>query len=155
MSLDDDISLLASVELFDSLSSEQLRLLAFGAEKLSYGTGRVLYREGQHADCGFAVIEGVINLVRNIKGHDVVLRQATESMCLGEMAMITQTSRLTTAIAAEDSKVLRINRTLFRRMLEEYPETAADMHAKLTRRLTEFLDDIGSLDQRFEDTPDL
>ena len=45
---------------------------------------------------------------------------------LGELALIADTHRLTGADAEIDTDVLRLNRKLFRRILEEYPELAHD-----------------------------
>lgn len=149
MSLDRDIAALASVEILSDLSNDELRLLAFGAEQMDFRAGRTLYREGQLADCGFVVLEGVISLTRRIGPDDVELRTVGANHILGEMALITQTNRLTTATATQDTQTLRINRNLFRRMLEEYPDTAALLHAKLSLRLSQFLNDIGRMESRF------
>jgi len=149
MSLDRDISLLGSVELLAGLSGDELRLLAFGSEEMHYAKGRTIYREGHPADCGFVISSGAVDLSRRIHGEDTVLRSVGPGRILGEMALVTQTQRLTTAIAAEDTTLLRINRSLMRRMLEEYPQTAAALHARLSSRLKTFLDDIGRLETRF------
>ena len=44
---------------------------------------------------------------------------------LGELALLTETVRPVTATANEPSTVLRIPRTLFLKMLEGYPDAAA------------------------------
>ena len=46
MSLDDDIRILTSVNLFYGFTQEQLRLLAFGAENTRLPAGKELYQEG-------------------------------------------------------------------------------------------------------------
>lgn len=152
MSLDRDIASLGAVEILSELSSDQLRLLAFGAEQLDFRAGRPLYREGQIADCGFVILSGEVALSRRIGADDVELRTIGQNSILGEMALITQTNRLTTAMAVQDTQTLRINRNLFRRMLDEYPETAVSLHAKLSNRLAQFLNDIGRLEHRFTGT---
>ena len=48
---------------------------------------------------------------------------------------MTETTRGATATAREPSSVLRITRALFHRVLAEYPESAARLHAILTQRL--------------------
>jgi CRP-like cAMP-binding protein len=50
-----------------------------------------------------------------------------------------------------ETQVIRVNRSLFRRMLEEYPETAAALHQQLSVRLCNLLDQIGDLEERFSD----
>ena len=150
MSLEDDIRVIASVSLFDELCTEQLRLLAFGAERIKLAKGRELYREGQNAECGYVVVAGEIDLFRDtLRGRQVIKRVGPGTL-LGELALITETMRLTGAFAPEEATVIRINRSLFRRMLEEYPETAAALHEHLTDQLHDFLDEIGTLDGRFD-----
>lgn len=149
MSLEDDIRILSGVSLFEELSSEQLRLLAFGAERIKLAKGRELYREGQSAECGFIVVTGGIDLFRETPRGRHVVRNVVPPMILGELALITETTRLTGAVAAEDSEVMRINRSLFKRMLEEYPQTAFHLHERLTDQLHDLLQRIGELDGRF------
>ncbi|MNE83893.1 Cyclic nucleotide-binding domain protein [compost metagenome] len=61
---------------------------------------------------------------------------------IGEMALIAQTSRLTGAVAEAETEVIRISRAIFRRILEEYPEVAAALHAHVSRNLLELIGEI-------------
>lgn len=151
MSLEDDIRIISGVSLFEDLSAEQLRLLAFGAERVTVARGRELYREGQNAECGFIVVSGEIDLFRETPRGRLVIRQVGPGMILGELALITETKRLTGACAAVETQVIRVNRSLFRRMLEEYPETAVALHQQLSVRLCNLLDQIGDLEDRFRE----
>ena len=149
MTLDDDIRIIASAQIFDALKPEQLRLLAFGAERLRFNAGRTIYREGDRADCGFVIASGQIDLYKTIDGEDQTVKTVSPGNILGEMALLTETKRLTGAIAETDSEVIRINRALFARMLSEYPETAAAIHAELSEQLKSFIDEIVQLNRRF------
>lgn len=60
------------------------------------------------------------------------------------MALIAQTTRLTGAVADVETEVIRISRSIFRRILEEYPEVAAALHAHISRNLVEL---IGQIEQ--------
>lgn len=155
MSLDDDIRIIASAQIFDALHTEQLRLLAFGSERLSFNEGRTIFREDDRADCGFIIADGEIDLVRSIGGELKTVKTVGTGHIIGEMAMLTESKRLTGAIAKTDCEVIRINRSLFHRMLTEYPETAADIHHDISARLKEFLDKIGTLERRFTHGRDL
>ncbi|MFZ2101855.1 MAG: cyclic nucleotide-binding protein, partial [Oricola sp.] len=48
-------------------------------------------------------------------------------------------------------QVVRINRSLFRRMLEEYPESAAVLHDRLSEQLHRLIGEIGALEDRFSE----
>lgn len=142
MALDDDIRILGSVGLFESFTPEQLRLLAFGAERLVLRAGRELFREGQSADCGYIVVSGNITLFHDSEEGRVTIRSVGPGAMIGEMALIAQTSRLTGALAEEETEVVRISRAIFRRILEEYPEAAAVLHSHISRDLLQLIGEI-------------
>ncbi len=149
MALDDDIRILSGVSLFEELTAEQLRLLAFGAENVSLASGRELYREGAPADCAYVIASGRI-LIHTERGEErVPLRRLGPASMLGELALIAKTTRLTSAMAEVDTEVIRLNRTLFRRILEEYPETAAALHQRISRDLRGMIASIEALKPRF------
>jgi len=149
MALDDDIRILGSVGLFESFSSEQLRLLAFGAERLVLRAGRELFREGQSADCGYIVVSGKITLFHDADDGRITIRSVSPGAMLGEMALIAQTTRLTGALAEEETEVIRISRAIFRRILEEYPEAAASLHAHISKNLLQLIADIEKVAPHF------
>jgi len=142
MALDDDIRILGTVGLFESFTAEQLRLLAFGAERLVLRAGRELFREGQSADCAYIVVSGSITLFHEQNEGRVAIRPVGPGAMIGEMALIAQTSRLTGAVAEAETEVIRISRAIFRRILEEYPEAAAALHAHISRNLLELIGEI-------------
>ncbi|WP_127524337.1 cyclic nucleotide-binding domain-containing protein [Mesorhizobium sp. Z1-4] len=149
MALDDDIRILERVKLFEDFSSDQLRLLAFGAETLRLRAGRDLYREGAPSDCAYVVASGKIELSRSRGGENVTAGEAGPGTVLGELSLISGGKRVSTATAAVDSEVIRLNRSLFRRILEEYPEVAAKLHARISANMKSMLDEIGSLGRHF------
>lgn len=137
MALDDDISNLRRIPLFEEFDTEALRLLAFSAETKLLRAGDALFRRGEASDCGFILTSGSIALERRDDGRpaDKIVRPFA---LLGEIALITTTTRPVTAIAREPATVLRITRTLFHRILEEYPGTAARVRRRLATKLDEF-----------------
>lgn len=151
MALEDDIRILGTVGLFEPLAHEQLRLLAFGAERLSLRSGRELYREGQTADCAYVIASGRISLTRQTETETVQLKSVGVGAMLGEIALITPTKRPTHATAEVETEVIRISRLLFRRVLEEYPEVAAALHQRISANLIELTNQISKLSSHFED----
>ena len=149
MALDDDVRILSGVGLFEGFTSEQLRLLAFGAETTSLPAERKLYREDDEADSAYVVVSGSILLYREVDGRKLPVGQAGPGAILGELALIADTRRLTSASAATDSMVLRLNRKMFRRILEEYPDVAVILHRRITDQLQALLRSIEELAPRF------
>lgn len=143
MALDDDMRVLAGVDLFEGFTHEQLRLLAFGAENITLARGRTLYYEGASADCAFVVADGRIALFRERDGRRSILGSLGPGSLLGEFALIADGRRLTGAVAEADTQLIRLNRSLFRRILEEYPETAADLRERIAT-------DLGAMIEKME-----
>ena len=150
MALNDDIALFAQVPLFSGLSEDKLRLMAFGAERRRVVEGQTLFREGASADCGFVIASGSFRLTSTLR--DGSLRDegvAGAGTLLSELAMISAVERKYSATAEEDSEVIRINRPLFRRMLEEYPDVAVMVEARVRANLEEMIGRVGAMAGRF------
>ncbi len=62
MSLKSDIDLLSRVPLFRGMNDEQLRLLAFGADKRQLARGHTLFTPGTRVSTAFVVSSGTIGL---------------------------------------------------------------------------------------------
>ncbi len=149
MALDDDVRILSGVGLFDGFTQEQLRLLAFGAENMRIPAGRILYREGDQADSAFVVVDGRVELCREIEGERVSIGSAGPDTILGELALIADSNRLTDAVIAEDAELLRLSRSLFRRILEEFPEVAVALHDRIAEELQRLISEIESMAPKF------
>lgn len=140
MTLDEDMRLLSGVELFRGFSREQLRLMAFGAETISLAAGRKLYVEGAPADCAFVVALGEVALYRTVGGKQHTISVERRGAILGQFALIADSERLTGAVAQTDVQVLRLGRSMFLKVLEEYPELAVKLQSRITADLQGMLD---------------
>jgi CRP-like cAMP-binding protein len=150
MALDDHIRILSGVRLFESFTPEQLRLLAFGVEAVRLPAGKKLYREDDAADSAYVVTRGEIGLYRDHDRQYVRIGTAEPGSVLGEMALIAATSRLTSAEATKDSEVLRISKSMFWRILDEYPEMAETLHAQIIEDLQALVSRIEKVGERLD-----
>ena len=151
MAIDDDIRLFSAVSFFQGLTSEHLRLLAFGSERLVLREGRELFRANQAADCGFVVASGEIELhAEGPEGKQSHGRYKRGAL-LGELALIAPGRRPTFATAATESEVIRISRSSFLRIMTEYPEVAHLLHKRLSGDLTGMVRKIARLGPSFSD----
>lgn len=125
MALTDDIHTLSQLPLFNGMSDDQLRLIAFGADRRVISTGQMLFREGSPAESAYVVTSGALELtVMDKDGHHRVQHVAGPGTLLSELALVTLVERKYTAVAREDTGIIRITRALFHRLIEEYPEAA-------------------------------
>lgn len=142
MALQDDVRNLASHPTLRDLDPEALRLIAFTAETRILRAGDVLFRQGDTSDGGYIVLSGGIALETGI-GPAVIVRPPA---LIGDAALIAETVRPATALAREPSSVLKISRTLFRRVLSEYPDSALRLRQTLAVRLLGLQRELQSID---------
>jgi CRP-like cAMP-binding protein len=144
MAIEDDITFFERVPTLALLGRPALRIRAIGAESRYVHRGEVLFSAGETADSGFVVQEGSFRLAAPPAdgGRNLVIGPGT---LLGELAMVTKTTRPVTATALEPSTVLCIPRSLFLKMLEGYPDAAKRLRDTLARRSEEWDRDINSV----------
>lgn len=138
MSLEDDIALLEQVPTLAVLGRAALRILAIGAETRNVASGAVLFYAGDLAEGGYVVQDGSFLLEpdRPTRNHRETI--VGPGALLGELALVTDTVRATTATAQEPSAVLRIPRSLFVKMLEGYPEAARSLREAMAERVNDW-----------------
>ncbi|MCT4655635.1 MAG: cyclic nucleotide-binding domain-containing protein [Cohaesibacter sp.] len=144
MSLINEIELLRGVPFFADFTEDQLRLLAFGAETRSYRARQVLFRQGDLADSGFIIAEGEVRMTISQDGMDLDSQHLYPGSLIGELALIAETRRAAMATAVEDLRVIQIRRSLFRRVMDEYPGLAGQIQDRMASRLANL---VGDLDQ--------
>ena len=134
MALDEDIAFFEQVPALAALGKQALRILAIGAETRTLQSGAVLFYAGELADGGYVVQEGSLILEPGsvAEGSEVTVGPGT---LIGELALLTNTVCQATAIAREPTVVVRISRSLFRKMLEGYPAAADKLRVSMTERL--------------------
>jgi CRP-like cAMP-binding protein len=133
MAIEDDIAFFERVPTLGLLGRAALRILAIGAESRYVHSGEVLFNAGDAADSGYVVQEGSFSLASHQSegGKNITVGSGT---LLGELALLTETTRPMTATAVEPSTVMRIPRSLFLKMLEGYPDAARRLRDILASR---------------------
>jgi CRP-like cAMP-binding protein len=142
MTIEDDIFFLERVPTFAQLGFSALQIIAIGSEARQLESGEVLFTAGDTAEGGYVVQEGSLKLaLPNADPSDPGIT-AGPGVLLGELALITETKRPVTATALEPSTVMRITRSLFRKVLEGFPEAARLMRDQLTERANTATDEL-------------
>jgi CRP-like cAMP-binding protein len=144
MSLEDDISFFERVPTFAALGKQALRILAIGAETKRLPSGAVLFYAGELADGGYVVQEGSLLLEPGTPsdGKDAIVGPGT---LVGELALLTDMVCPATAIANEPTIVIRISRSLFKKMLEGYPAAAEKLRDTMAERLNNWERELGGV----------
>jgi CRP-like cAMP-binding protein len=150
MALETEIQMLAALPLFSKLEPEVLRLVAFAAETQTMRAGDVLFRQGDVSDGGYFVVSGAIALDASQNGA-VAAKVVRPGALIGELALLASTRRPATAIARQNSTVLKISRALFLRALEASPASAERLKRDLKMQLDNFAVDLEKARKAFLD----
>lgn len=153
MSLDRDIALFARVPLFEGLSADHLRLLAFSAVRLELKAGGILFEKGAPARSGYIVARGAIELIEGSGDSRRVVALCPAGTLIGEMALFVETTRPATAAALGDTQVIELGGAAVMRMVREYPEVAQRLHARLAARLAGTVSELASIRALFPPDP--
>ena len=140
MSIEDDVALLERVPTLRLLGTSSLRMLAIGSETRDFARGNVLFKLGDAADAGFIVQRGAFRVSFEDGSSAEVI--AGPGMLIGELALIVEMPRPSTAVALEFSSVLRVARSLFLRVLESDPAAARRLRDELAERTSQIASDV-------------
>jgi CRP/FNR family cyclic AMP-dependent transcriptional regulator len=97
----------------------------------SFRQGETIFKEGDPADCMFAVVEGAVEI--ELRG--TVVEHIPPGGVFGEMALIDGLPRSATAVATVDCNLAAINEKRFLRLVELTPRFALQMMQVITERL--------------------
>ena len=138
MSIEDDVALLERVPTLRLLGATALRMLAIGSEQRDVARGGLLFKAGDDADAGFVVQHGTFR-VEDKDGAEIV---AGPGALIGELALVVAMQRPSSALALEDSSVIRVARSLFQRVLESDPAAALRLRDEFANRTSQIASDI-------------
>ncbi|MCW2306771.1 Crp/Fnr family transcriptional regulator [Rhodobium gokarnense] len=140
MTLEEDIDLFRQVPLLADFTDEQLRLLAFGSEDRVLAAGTVLFEAGDRGSTAYLVGSGRIEL-RSADDRQL-LAMVKPGTLIGETALMTETVCQNRAVAGEETEIVQIRRSLFRRILREYPDLAVRIYQAYADRLKGTIRDL-------------
>ena len=137
MTLDMIMQKLSQLNFFSGISKEALRLLAFSAERKSLHAGDILISRGDPSDGAYLILSGSIGLQTRDDGGPSEKIIGPDHL-IGETALIIETDQPASAIARQPSVVLFIPRSLFLRLLDEFPDVALKLRENFAKRLSQF-----------------
>lgn len=117
----------------------------------AYEDGEVIVSEGEEGDTMYVVQSGVVEVVQNRDGRDVVLGQIGEADLFGEMSLLDREKRSATVRAVGEATVLTVDRNSLFSTIQEDPSLALKVLEKMSsriRRLNGQLSRISATDRR-------
>ncbi|MDA2919415.1 cyclic nucleotide-binding domain-containing protein, partial [Desulfobacterota bacterium AH_259_B03_O07] len=113
-----NIGELKDIDLFAELSGDQIANFIIG-EKIELKPGEMLFKEGNEASYFYIILEGTLEIYRNIKGQKLFINSYSKGMSCGEVSLLSGNPRLADAVAVTDLKLFRMNENNFWHMLSE------------------------------------
>jgi CRP/FNR family transcriptional regulator, cyclic AMP receptor protein len=106
-------------------------LFAHEENPVQLAAGETLFRAGDPADGMFVVLEGSLNVLVS----EQVVEHSRRGAILGEMALVDNTPRGATVVAAEACKLAKVDARRFQRLIQQNPFFAMHVMKELVDRI--------------------
>lgn len=132
MSVRADVETIRNIPIFSECDPAHLQLLAFSAARERFAPASTLVRQGETGTAAYIILNGRVDISSEEAG---TIGEAGPGALLGEVAMIGGSPYSITAKAVETVSTARIDRELFLRVAQEFPEFGTAVLRILARKL--------------------
>ncbi len=99
--------------------------------------GTILFREGDEGNRMYVIRTGQVRISKRVHDTEITIEELGAGEFCGELAILGQHLRPTTALVVQDASVIQIDVAQFEAMVKGNSEIALRMMKKLAQRLTE------------------
>lgn len=135
MSLQNEVDQLRRIPLFAQIDLAKLKLMAFTSERLTFGLGQALFKEGDPGDGAYLILSGSVDVQLNAGGAPITIAHLEQNAFVGEMAILCDVPRTASVVAAEPVDALKIKKDTFFQLLKDVPQMAVEIMRELAQRL--------------------
>jgi CRP/FNR family cyclic AMP-dependent transcriptional regulator len=141
------IIFLKGVPFFQSMTVDQLRVLADICEEELYADDTKIFDQGDPGGALYVVVSGRVAIERagQRKGSFVRLATIEAHSCFGEMSLLDKSPRSAAATVIQDTLTLRLRREPLVALVRQYPDLAMELINVLSQRLRAANDRIAGL----------
>lgn len=113
----------------------------FALEWVQVEAGQVLHHQGDESDAIYIVLNGRLRAVRD-KGNGklAVVGEYGQGDSVGELEVMTESTRSTTLHAIRDTELAKFPRTLFNSLAQEHPGITIQISKLIAQRMRDLLD---------------
>ena len=133
--LNEDIEIMRRVPLLAGMKPDKLKLLAYLSELVIYQEGDVVFRQGEPGESAYLIYEGTASVVKDSADGPVQINELGRFELFGELAIVGDTNRTATVVAASELKVLCLSKEVFLRLIHQSPEAGIKIMKILVNRL--------------------
>src|SRR5882762_1403117 len=125
---------LQAIPLFSELSQEQTGCFEPG-EVLEFEAGKILATEGEPLDSFYVLLEGEMRVSRNYSNQAILMGVTKPGMFLGEISLLLDSPNLATVRTLKPSRLFRLGKNDFWRMLSTCPSVASEIFRTMATRV--------------------
>lgn len=135
MSLNEEVELLRNIPMFANIEPSKLKLLAFTSERLTFGAGDLLFKQGDSGDAAYIIVDGEAEVMIDTQEGPLTVAHFKKNDIVGEIAILTDVPRTATVKASTQLETMVISKDLFFRLVMEFPQIAVEIMRELAKRL--------------------
>lgn len=144
MSVRADAETLRKIPIFAECDSVPLQVIAFAAERRHFAVGEHLVTQGEIASAAYLILSGRAEIRAGKGAQSDVAGYAEPGAFLGEIAMIGKSPCSVSAVAVAPLVAAKIDRKLFLRVADEYPDFGVAVFKALAHKLDGSLGEFNS-----------
>lgn len=118
---------LREMEIFNHRKEETLFNLEVLMEKLHFKKGEVIYTQGAHGDELYLIRSGTVRVSMNIHDKNIYHYTFGRGDFFGEASFFDNSTRLTEAVARENTEIFSLSRKDFESFADEHPRCASNL----------------------------
>lgn len=142
MSLEHEVDLLRKIPIFAKIDPAKLKLLAFTSERISFVEGQTLFNQGDQSDAAYVIIVGSVDVLVDTITGQISVAQLGRNALVGEIGILCDVPRTATVKALTELETLKIEKSNFFRLIEEFPQMGAEVVRELAARLAQTTADL-------------
>ncbi|KAK4145914.1 lysophospholipase NTE1 [Dichotomopilus funicola] len=137
------IVLLTMAKRLTNLLPRLILHIDFALEWLQVNAGQVIFHEGDESEAIYIVLNGRLRLVEDRKdgGGMNVKAEFGQGESIGELEVLTETSRSGTLHAIRETELVKFPRTLFNSLAQEHPNITIKISKIIASRMRALIDD--------------
>ncbi len=127
---------LVKIELVRSLPPEEMEDVLMCVQPVEVQRGSVIFKQGENGDALYFIDSGRVNIVSGNSGAGgKTLAELGTGQSFGEMALLTGEPRSASAVAAEPTSLLRIDKVHFDELIDRSPNLRSSVQELISVRL--------------------
>lgn len=135
---DQNLDILLKTELFSKIPIERLRTYALLVKRMKYQTGKHVFHQGDTDNKAYILIKGGLAITHTYADKSSTHGSITPGRVFGTLALISDTERLFSVQATEDSTCLILPRPKVLSNLDKDPDSAHIFLKAINNRLSQW-----------------